>query len=207
MPERLWSGPPATAWQEWFAAGSADEARAHVVGLVRELFEETGVLLAVPEPGRPAQQPTEQERARVAHGGSLAQLLAARGLRLDAQALRPWSRWVTPRFERRRFDAWFFVAELPPGQQPRVATGESHEGRWERPAAAMAALRTGDLAMLPPTWWTMRQLAEFSDAHAVLEHPPPMTRYTVGWAVEGDEAVMVLPDDPRYPGDDPKEGE
>lgn len=205
--DQLWTGPSPQDWAAWFGEPAPDQARAHVAGVVRELFEETGVLLAEPNPAASrSRSATEHDRAAVTDGLALCDLLADVGLRVDSGALRPWSRWLTPRFERRRFDTWFFVAALPPDQQPRVATDEAHEGRWVRPEQALAALRRGELAMLPPTWWTLRQLATFPDVASVLADPVPMVRYTVGWARDGDDVVMVLPDDPRYPGDDPHEG-
>ncbi len=137
---------------------------------------------------------------------AIRELAEETGVRLEPGGLVGWSRWVTPRFERRRFDAWFFVAAAPSGQEPRAATSESHEGVWMRPADALAALETGKLAMLPPTWWTLREIAERGPITGVLGHPPPMHRYTVGWTSIGDDVVMALPGDPAYPGDDPREG-
>ena len=207
VPDSAWSGPGPQTWARRFAA-DPQTARSHVVAVVRELFEETGVLLAVPADGAGSASawPDETERQAVSDGRPLASLLAEHGLAIDAGSLAAWSRWVTPRFERRRFDAWFFVAALPAGQQPRVATGESHSERWVRPADGLDEMRAGKLAMLPPTWWT---LSELTGVHAVADvhrAAPPMVRHTVGWAREGDDTVMVLPGDPRYPGDDPKEG-
>lgn len=205
--DALWHGPGPEQWAERFGAGSREQARAHVVGVVRELFEETGVLLSVPDRDVPQRRhPTETDRASVSDGQPLAALLADLGHRLDATALRPWSRWLTPRFERRRFDAWFFVAALPPAQQPRVATEESHEGRWVPAAQGLDEMRAGRLAMLPPTWWTLSDLGAYSGLASLLAASAPVVHYTVGWARDGDDAVMVLPDDPRYPGDDPYEG-
>lgn len=205
LPDELWSGPDATAWGRRFGADPA-QARAHVVGVVRELFEEAGVLLA--RPGRQdGRLPDEAARAALAAGqSSLADVLASCGLVLDAEGLTGWARWVTPRLEPRRFDAWFFLASVPDGQEPRVATEESHDGRWVRPSEAVAAVERGDLAMLPPTWWTLRQLADAPSVAAALADPPMMERYTVGWARRGDDVVLVLPDDPDYPGSDPREG-
>ena len=137
---------------------------------------------------------------------AIRELVEETGVRLDPRGLVGWSRWVTPRFERRRFDAWFFVAEAPSGQEPRVATSESHEGVWMRPDDALAALEAGTLAMLPPTWWTLREIADRGSMAGVLAHPPPMHRYTVGWTRIGDDVVMAMPGDPAYPGDDPREG-
>jgi 8-oxo-dGTP pyrophosphatase MutT (NUDIX family) len=206
-----WSGPPPAVWAERFGADAAT-ARGHVVAVVRELFEETGVLLAVPAASSgtggdaSATWPGEADRKAVSEGRPLAQMLTEHTLCVDSGSLVAWSRWVTPRFERRRFDAWFFVAALPADQEPRVATGESQSGLWVRPDDGLAAMRSGDLAMLPPTWWTLAELSGVDDIADVVATAPPMVRHTVGWAREGDDAVMVLPDDARYPGDDPREG-
>lgn len=207
LPRELWHGPGAEEWAKRFDVTDADQAHAHVVGVVRELFEETGVLLAVPDPqATVTRSVTEDDRAAVTDGMGLAELLDDIGGRLDASSLRAWSRWLTPRFERRRFDAWFFVAAVPGAQDPRVATEESHEGRWVVPGQALDRMWAGDLTMLPPTWWTLSELAAFSDVASVMHAPRVAVRYTVGWTAEGDDTVMVLPDDPRYPGDDPREG-
>lgn len=207
FPDVLWRGPSPTEVGARLADADPEQARAHVVAVVRELFEETGVLLATPQPGADgSRQPSESDRSAVSGGAALADVLDDLSYRLDATLLRPWAQWLTPRFERRRFDTWFFVAALPPGQQPRVATEESHEGRWVSPLAAVGEMRAGRLPMLPPTWWTLHELAAFADVESVLASESSVLRYTVGWAREGDDAVMVLPDDPRYPGDDPREG-
>lgn len=207
LPDEAWHGPSPQVWAERFSASGAAQARAHVVGVVRELFEETGVLLSVADPAAPRRrEPDEADRLAVSEGLALADLLRDLGARLDSACLRAWSRWVTPRFERRRFDAWFFLAPLPAGQQPRVATQESHEGRWVPAASAMDLLRSGDLPMLPPTWWTLSELATHPSVEAVMGASPEVVRYTVGWTRDGEDVVMVLPDDPRYPGDDRDEG-
>lgn len=203
LPDGLWGGPSPAEWARRFAEADESQARAHVAGLVRELYEETGVLLAQGSPRLPA----ESDRVAVAEGRRhLREVLQAHGLRVDTDVLTPWARWVTPRFERRRFDAWFFLAALPRGQQPRVATAESHDGRWVRPAEAVAAAEAGEMPMLPPTWWTLRQVAEAATVEQAAAHPPPMVRYTVGWTRRDGEVLLVLPDDPDYPGLDPREG-
>jgi glyoxylase-like metal-dependent hydrolase (beta-lactamase superfamily II)/8-oxo-dGTP pyrophosphatase MutT (NUDIX family) len=77
------------------------------------------------------------------------------GVVLAPGDLHPWARWVTPVGEPRRYDALFFVAELPPGQAP-VATGtEMDRVVWLRPADALAAHTRGELGMWPPTMVTL----------------------------------------------------
>jgi 8-oxo-dGTP pyrophosphatase MutT (NUDIX family) len=205
VPARLLLPPGPAGWARRFGADPA-QAAAHGAAVVREVFEETGLLLA--RSTTPAGSwPDEADRAALAEQGTtLAELLARHRLRLDPDALVGWSRWLTPRFERRRFDTWFFVASLPEGSEPRVATGESHEGRWVVAADAVEQAAAGRLAMLPPTWWTLRELAEAPDVASALAHPPPMRAYTAGWVRRDEHVLLVLPDDPAYPGQDPREG-
>jgi 8-oxo-dGTP pyrophosphatase MutT (NUDIX family) len=204
VPAACWAPPGPAVWAERFGV-DAGTAAAHGAAAVREVFEEAGVLLA--SGGADSTSPQETDRAAVAAGDlPLGRLLAQHRLQVHAADLVGWSRWLTPRFERRRFDTWFFVAALPGGQQPRVATGESHEGRWLPAADAVEQAAAGQLAMLPPTWWTLRELARAADVDDALAHPPAMTRYTAGWARQDGDVVLVLPDDPAYPGEDPAEG-
>ena len=132
-------------------------ARAVVGAAVREVFEETGVLLA--DGGDP---PDEQDRLSLLRGETtLTQVLARRGLRLRDDLLAPWSRWITAEFEPRRFDTYFFVVALPDGQQPRDVSGEADRTTWITPADALAGYADGTLTMLPPTVATLRDLAGY----------------------------------------------
>jgi 8-oxo-dGTP pyrophosphatase MutT (NUDIX family) len=146
------------------------EAGAVVAAAIRELYEETGVLLAAG-----AGPADEADRAAlVARETTLGAVVQRRGLRLRDDLLVPWSRWVTPEFEPRRFDTWFFVAALPAGQQPRDVSGEADRTTWVDPADA------GHLTMLPPTLVTLAELSAYPDVAAVL-------------AAERDAARPVLP--------------
>jgi 8-oxo-dGTP pyrophosphatase MutT (NUDIX family) len=128
------------------------EAKAVVGAAARELFEEAGVLLA----GRRSEldhtvgdvggDVWEADRARVQRREvTMSRLLGQRGLRLRDDLLFPWARWITPEFEPKRFDTWFFVALLPQGQTARDVSGEADRTAWISPAAA------DGLTILPPT--------------------------------------------------------
>ncbi|MBX6355603.1 MAG: NUDIX hydrolase [Micromonosporaceae bacterium] len=90
------------------------------------------------------------------------EVLEETGVLLTADALVPWSRWITPEFEPRRFDAYFFLAALPPGQSARTVGGEADHALWRSPAAAL------ELPMLPPTSRTLRELAQYSTVEEAL---------------------------------------
>jgi 8-oxo-dGTP pyrophosphatase MutT (NUDIX family) len=135
---------------------SADQARALLGAAVRETFEETGVLLTVP-----AAELGDARAAVEAGRVSFGQLLREHGLSADADALHPWGRWVTPAGEVRRYDARFFLAELPAGAQPQDVTTESSSAGWFGVTAALEAAQRGELGFMPPTAATLASLAGF----------------------------------------------
>jgi len=176
------SDRPATIKQDWGdRLGVPDEqARAVVGAAVRELFEEAGVLLAGTEEatvGDISARDWEADRVAVADRElTLTELLDRRGLRLRDDLLFPWSRWITPEFEPRRFDTWFFVALLPEAQTARDVSGEADRTAWISPQAA------NGLAMLPPTRSTLDDLSAY---RTVVE--------VVAAATKRDAAAPVMP--------------
>jgi 8-oxo-dGTP pyrophosphatase MutT (NUDIX family) len=118
----------------------------------------------------------------------------------DADELVEFSRWITPAEVRTRFDTHFFLAKLPPGQQPRVDGEECVEYRWFTPAGALAAHGAGEIALVFPTIKHLEQLCSFSSASALLTEAsgrdvePVQPRV----AVEGETARVLLPGDPGY---------
>ena len=147
------------------------QARGLVVGAVREVFEETGILLAVDAAGcTPTEDDAwESDRAAVAaSSAAFAPMLARRGLRLDPRLLPVWTHWITPEVESKRYDVRFFVAAVPEGQTARDVSGEADHVTWIAPADALEAYARGRLPMLPPTVATLADLAGHSDVDGVL---------------------------------------
>ena len=121
----------------------AMQAAGLYVAAIRETFEEAGLLL-----GRlAAGWASGDARAAVASGAQFATLVEA----IDAAALVPWVRWVTPEISPRRFDARFFLARAPAGQEPRVDGREATEGLWISPRAALGRWLDGDMLLAPAT--------------------------------------------------------
>ena len=170
-----WAGPDAVEWGRIFAA-PPELARALVCAAVRETFEESGVLLAGPSADSVVEDTTsdEWEADRLAlldRSVSLAGLLTRRGLVLRADLLRPWSRWITPVMEPRRFDTRFFAAALPAGQRTRDVGGEASAVAWVEPAEALAAGQREELRLMPPTRVSLAELADCETCEAALTGP------------------------------------
>ena len=104
----------------------------------------------------------EAERAGLVDRSlGFADLLGRRGLVLRTDLLATWAHWITPEFEPRRYDTRFFVAAMPPGQRTRDVSGEADTVVWMTPAEAVAGVDAGVMAMLPPTYITLRDMLAF----------------------------------------------
>jgi 8-oxo-dGTP pyrophosphatase MutT (NUDIX family) len=189
--------------EEWAGILSADAglARGLVCAAVRETFEESGVLLAGAGPDEVADvsgADWEADRlALIERRESLSGLLTRRGLALRADLLRPWAHWITPEIEPRRYDTRFFVAGLPAGQLTRDVGGEADATMWLTPQAAVDLHERGELAMLPPTIATLRELAEYATVEDVLaaatarDIAPVLPRVVM--SDTGDQMELLLP--------------
>jgi 8-oxo-dGTP pyrophosphatase MutT (NUDIX family) len=205
-----WQGPSPAEFGARLGA-SAEVARALVCAAVRETFEESGVLLAG-APGEDLAAPLaapsgpswEADRMAVAEGAlAFAELLSRRGLVLRADLLVPWARWVTPEGEPRRFDARFFAAALPAGQEAVGHEAEADHVAWLRPADAIDSAKAGELSLLPPTATTLADFASAVAAGAgvadilgtrrVIEPVQPRL------VLEDGTAWLVIPDGVGYP--------
>jgi 8-oxo-dGTP pyrophosphatase MutT (NUDIX family) len=190
-----WSGPAPSAWADQLLT-SDELARALVCAAVRETFEESGVLLAGPSATEVVADTTGEDwesdrKALEARSLSLTSLLRRRGLVLRSDLLGAWAAWCTPEFEPRRFRTWFFAAALPPGQRTRDVSSESSSVTWMSPLGACAAVDTGELGMMPPTYVTCLEIGQYADPAAVLASAVArdLTMFTP--TVDADDTVTV----------------
>jgi 8-oxo-dGTP pyrophosphatase MutT (NUDIX family) len=196
--EIAWEGPPPA---EWTSVLSADEplARGLVAAAVRETFEESGVLLA-----SPLAEGTDwgaEQAALLDRSASMAEVLARNGLVLRADLLRPWAHWVTPEMEPKRFDTRFFVAALPEGQEAVHYRGESDHSEWTTPRVAVERHAAGEIAMLPPTVFTLAEIGAYGTVAEVMAAAAArdVRRVLPKIVVSGDDVLLLLPGDPGYP--------
>ncbi|MDY0813780.1 NUDIX hydrolase [Kitasatospora purpeofusca] len=164
-----WAGPGPQEWAERLGV-DARTAQAVVCAAVRETFEEAGVLLAGPDADSVAEPRdwTAERAALEAHELSFADFLRDHGLLLRSDLLAGWARWITPAFEERRYDTWFFVAALPTGQRAAREVGEADRVAWLTPAEAVRGYEEGRFGMLPPTVTVLRELLPVRSAAEAL---------------------------------------
>lgn len=166
-----WAGPPVASWAA--RLGTEEQlARMLLAAAVREVFEETGVLLG----GPPSLGPrfAAARAALVAHETSLAEVLLAEGLTLRSDLLGYRAHWTTPEFETRRYDTRFFAALVPEGQVADDGSSEAQSAGWVRPEALLASYAAGTALLLPPTVVSLEELAGAGSAEEFVGGAPPV---------------------------------
>ena len=163
-----------------------DAAAALIACAVRETYEETGVLLG----GAPPPATGTRERL-VAREIGLREVVG----HVDAAALRPWARWVTPEGMPRRYDTAFFVAGVPDGQEPDGATTEAVGAGWCAPAQALHEWEDGVRALMPPTWAVLSELAAADSAAGLLDAAAGRRTepVTPSFRPDGERVGLVVP--------------
>lgn len=176
--------------------GEPDLSEAVAAGLyvaaLRELFEEAGVLLASGNT-RPASPRPADWQAWVDTAGG----------RLQASALVPWSRWITPRMaalSKKRFDTRFFLAQAPADQEASHDNFETTASIWLSPKAALQRYHRGDIDMAPPQIMSLGHLARYANAAQVLQAARQRTPPCIcpeNFTQDG-EIVLCYPGDPQH---------
>lgn len=192
-----------------FPGGGAEAGEDARTCAARELFEEAGVLLARDTGGENetlaegAMLSMSGLRRKVLDGMDATAVLAAAGMGWWTDVLVPWSHWITPSIEPRRFSARFFVCELPSGQVPSFDDIETVDQVWVTPEEALA--RAGELALPPPQVRTMWELAEHPTVERVLsaaklraEEPHPIMPRIRTMRPGDTGPTLLLPWDPEY---------
>jgi 8-oxo-dGTP pyrophosphatase MutT (NUDIX family) len=129
------------------------------------------------------------------------EVLEEAGVQLPAaEALVPFSRWITPAQVKIRFDTHFFLAAAPDGVEPRPDGGETVGAEWWEPSAALAEFARGSLELVFPTVKTLEQLSGFESADALLAWADGREVVAIEPQVvrQGEVARVVLPGEPGY---------
>jgi len=183
-------------------------ALSYWVGAIREAFEEVGVLLAYDESGRPLRITPESrmrfETYRAAcqrANPAFFEMLRAERLTLATDRLAYFAHWITPEEQPIRFDTRFFVATMPPEQEPVVDGHEIVDLKWLTPAEAIAAWKRKEIGLRTPTIKNLELVAAGgAPATKVVESLGVREVSTIRprvLQVDG-QPVPVLPGDPRW---------
>lgn len=185
-----WFGPAPSEWANLMGCLEGD-ARLAIVAAAREVFEESGVLLAGPDGGKLAAQADipewDEARASLArHELSFAEFLISNGLMLRTDLLGLVSNLQTPANEPRRYDTYFFSALMPDGQVADGNTSEAQVADWVTPARAVAEADAGKWKLMPPTLMNLTQIAKAEDAAGFVQTRRRVSKCTLHVEYEDD---------------------
>jgi 8-oxo-dGTP pyrophosphatase MutT (NUDIX family) len=139
-----------------------ETAVAHWVAGIRELFEEVGIVMLNEASGAPARSDTEKfeqaRRSMVAGALDFGAFLESENLFIDLKRAAYFSRRITPDGYPYRFDARFFVAALPEGQEALESSEEVDDSLWIAPDEALNQANRS-LPLMPPTTTMLQNLA------------------------------------------------
>ncbi len=208
-------GPEAESWCRGRSDHEASEilgidagGLAYWVAVLRELFEEAGILLATTADGETLELTGDTAERFVAHRAAVndrsrrfLDVVAEEQLTLEVGRLYYFAHWITPEGSPRRYDTRFFVATAPQHQTAAHDAGEVIADEWVTPAAALRRHREGDIELIFPTIKNLQAISRFTtvaelvDAALTAESVPAITpRITVS-----NEGVRILlPGDPGY---------
>jgi 8-oxo-dGTP pyrophosphatase MutT (NUDIX family) len=142
------------------------------VAAVREVFEETGILL-----GRRADGATLGEadaatlaagRRELLDGAPFVEVLRRHALRVAPERLAYVAHFITPEGEPRRYDTRFFACVAPLEQEAAHHAAEATESGWYTAAQALEMTAGNFAMMLPPTRIMCNEVAEHDGAAAAL---------------------------------------
>ena len=176
------------------AVDDGELARA-VTAAVRELFEETGVLLAT------GAEVTEQQQA--AWRAELLQQPEVFEVRLDEAGLHipgdrfvPVSRWVTPTFAPKRFDTQYFLyrSETLQPASPIGDDGEITDTTWLNVCEALDLRAKDSIQLSTPVAFVLRRLAmlPLHEALERLQHTPGFSELIFEY-IEPEHGIHIVP--------------
>lgn len=191
-------------WDE-LSDGTYDHyARSLRIAAAREVFEESGLLLAThdgQELDAAGSAAFDAQRAGVeADPSTFITLIREAGLRLTLERLVPFAHWITPSFEPRRFDTHFFLVRAPAEQVVRHDGREAVDHEWVSPASLLERRLTGEAKLMFPTRLNLQVLGRSTSAAQAEAAARAIRVVTVEPVVEDrpDGKVLVIPAEAGY---------
>jgi 8-oxo-dGTP pyrophosphatase MutT (NUDIX family) len=161
------------------------------VACVRECFEEVGILLAIKNNGEELdlngadKHKFDNYRSMLLENKiSLFEICKKENLSLNLNNIEPFSHWITPEIEIKRFDTRFFIAYIPAKQTERHDGNELTDSVWISPKKALDRSLNGEMPMIMPTISNLQQCLEFDSGQKLLEHQSKLTN---------DDIPSILP--------------
>ena len=144
---------------------------------IRELFEETGILIATDKTGESLRKIEEKSKKLKKYQKSLQKkrktmtdVLIKENLYYDANNLRYFGRLITPKLSPIRFDTQFFLCKFPQNQNINLFSDELTEGLWGSPKQILEQYKKRQIKLIFPQYSTLQRLQKFKSIQEVFDN-------------------------------------
>ncbi|MCR8921457.1 NUDIX hydrolase [Dasania sp. GY-MA-18] len=122
-------------------------------------------------------------------------------LKLCPQQLIPVSQWLAPKETSKRFNTWFFVTRYQGEASVQVDQQEIDHHRWCSPQQALAYFDNKQMAMMPPTYVSLLELAQHQSSEqaiAFYQARGPLRYAAKNWLSTEQDRCMLYAGDAGY---------
>ncbi|MFW9948713.1 MAG: hypothetical protein ACFFKA_01135 [Candidatus Thorarchaeota archaeon] len=141
---------------------------------IRELFEETGILIATCKTRESYYSIEEKSKKLKKYQKSLqkrrktmTEILIKENLYYDANSLKYFGRFITPKLSPIRFDTQFFLCKFPQNQNINLFSSELTEGLWASPKQYLEQHKKKQIKLIFPQYSTLQRLQKFKTIEEV----------------------------------------
>jgi len=144
---------------------------------IRELFEETGVLIATNKAGnslgkievKPTKVKKYQKKLQKKRK-TMTDVLTKENLYYAANNLRYFGRLITPEISPIRFDTQFFLCKFPKNQNINLFNDELTECLWGTPKQLLEQFKKRQIKLIFPQYSTLQRLQKFNTIQEVFDN-------------------------------------
>ena len=144
---------------------------AYWITAIRESFEEANVLMAYSDHASRTlvSNPERLDAAAALRSGAigLQEFCSKHALKLASDQLRYFSHWITPASAPRRYDARFFVCDMPANQSVTHDENEVVSADWVSPGEALSRFERKEWSLIDPTRSSLEVLANYDTSAAL----------------------------------------
>lgn len=136
-----------------------------------------------------------------ARRGAVRETLEEADLLIEAERLHYFAHWTTPPENPRRYATWFYISEVRGDSEAVTVDGsEILEHRWYSPSQALADQRDKLIAMMPPTFITLSELAACGNVAQALAmyRKRPVAKFLPKFTLTERGVAMLYPGDSGY---------
>ncbi|MFX1573874.1 MAG: hypothetical protein ACFFB0_14090 [Promethearchaeota archaeon] len=149
---------------------------------IRELFEETGILIATDKSGNKLGKIEDKPKKLKKHQKNLqknrktmTEVLIKENLYYNMNNLRYFGRLITPKVSPIRFDTQFFLCKFPQKQNINLFRDELIEGLWGTPGQILEQFKNRQIKLIFPQYSTLQRLQGFKTIQEVFDNSKNMS--------------------------------